>query len=267
MKPTARRKARWARPSACRSARRTSRTPKRPKQDPEEQIAKVIREHDLNQLFVAFTATPAPATVSLFGKPFDTYTEAEAIAEGYIVDVAASIISYKTLYNLHCPIVPKPDEEKLYPKGVVSKALQNVAFQDDGLIQYKAEVMLRIFEKDVKPLIGGRAKAMIVTIVARGRAALFQHHQGKAQGARRRLQGALCLLGFRPPGNQRGHQRTRRQRVEDGRVDRGPLRGRRLPAHGGGQQVPDRLRPAACSPACSSTSRWWTATPCRRSHA
>lgn len=54
-------------------------------------------------------------------------------------------------------------EEMLYPKGVVSKALQNVAFQDDGLIQYKAEVMLRIFEKDVMPLIGGRAKAMIVT--------------------------------------------------------------------------------------------------------
>jgi type I restriction enzyme, R subunit len=133
-----------------------------PEQDPEELIAKVIREHDLNQLFVAFTATPAPATVSLFGKPFDTYTEAEAIAEGYIIDVAASIISYKTLYNLHCPIVPKLDEEKLYPKGIVAKALQNVAFQDDGLIQYKAEVMLRIFEKDVKPLIGGRAKAMVV---------------------------------------------------------------------------------------------------------
>ena len=132
-------------------------------EDLEEQIAKVIREHDLNQLFVAFTATPSPATVSLFGKPFDAYTEAEAIAEGYIVDVAASIISYKTLYNLHCPIVPKPEEEKLYPKGVVSKALQNVAFHDDGLIQYKAEVMLRIFEEDVKPLIDGRAKAMIVT--------------------------------------------------------------------------------------------------------
>ena len=133
-------------------------------QDPEELIAKVIREHDLNQLFVAFTATPAPATVSLFGKPFDTYTEAEAIGEGYIVDVAASIISYKTLYNLHCHFVPsKEEEEKLYPKGTVSKALKNVAFQDDGLIQYKAEVMLRIFEEKVLPLIGGRAKAMIVT--------------------------------------------------------------------------------------------------------
>ena len=134
-----------------------------PEEDPEEKLAKVIREHDLNQLFIAFTATPSPATVDLFGNAFDSYTEAEAIAEGYIVDVAASIISYKTLYNLHCPIVPKPDEEKLYPKGVVSKALQNMAFQDDGLIQYKAEVMLRIFEKDVMPLIGGRAKAMIVT--------------------------------------------------------------------------------------------------------
>ena len=39
----------------------------------------------------------------------------------------------------------------------------NVAFQDDGLIQYKSEVMLRIFEEKVMPLIEGRAKVMIVT--------------------------------------------------------------------------------------------------------
>ena len=134
-----------------------------PEPDPQEQLAQIIREHDLNQMIVAFTATPAPATVTLFGEAFDTYSEAEAIAEGYIVDVAASVISYKTLYHLHCPVVPKPEDEALYPAGVVAKALKNVAFQDDGLIQYKAEVMLRIFEKDVMPLIGGRAKAMIVT--------------------------------------------------------------------------------------------------------
>jgi len=134
-----------------------------PDEDLEDHVARVIRQYDRNQLFVAFTATPSPGTVSLFGQSFDRYTEAEAIAEGYIVDVASSIISYKTLYHLHCPVVPAADEaERLYPKGVVSKALQNVAFQDDGLIQYKAEVMLRIFDKDVKPLIGGRAKAMIV---------------------------------------------------------------------------------------------------------
>ena len=131
-------------------------------EDEEEQIARIILEHDLNQLFVAFTATPAPATLTLFGEPFDTYSEAEAIAEGYIVDVATSIISYKTLYHLHCPVVPKGDEEKVYPAGVVAKALKNVAFQDDGLIQYKAEVMLRIFEENIRGLVEGRAKAMIV---------------------------------------------------------------------------------------------------------
>ncbi len=133
-----------------------------PEEDEEEKIAKIIHANDRNQLFVAFTATPAPATLTLFGQPFDIYTEAEAIAEGYIVDVATSIISYKTLYHLHCPVVPKPDEEKLYPIGVVAKALKNVAFKDDGLIQYKAEVTLRIFEKNIMPLINGRAKAMIV---------------------------------------------------------------------------------------------------------
>lgn len=131
--------------------------------DGEEEIARIIREHDGNQLFVPFTATPAQATVDLFGEAFDVYSEAEAIAEGYIVDVATSILSYETLYHLKCKIVPTPDQEKLYPAGVVSKALKNVAFADDGLIQYKAEVMLRIFEETVKHLLEGRAKAMIVT--------------------------------------------------------------------------------------------------------
>ena len=215
-----------------------------PEEDLEEQIAKVIREHDLNQLFVAFTATPAPATVTLFGEPFDTYTEAEAIAEGYIVDVAASIISYKTLYNLHCPIVPKPDEEKLYPKGVVSKALQNVAFQDDGLIQYKAEVMLRIFEKDVKPLIGGRAKAMIVTTsrVAGLRYFKIIKEKLKERGADYKV--LYAFSDFVHPETNAAISEHAVNELKDGRADRGPLRGRRLPADGRGEQVPDRLRPA-----------------------
>lgn len=143
-------------------------------EDPQDQIARAIAEHDLNQLFVAFTATPSPATIQLFGEPFDTYTEAEAIAEGYIVDVAQSIISYKTLYHLRCTIVPLPAEEKLYPPGIVSKALKNVAFQDPELIQYKSEVMLRIFEEQVKHLVGGKSKAMIV---ATSRLAGLEYHR------------------------------------------------------------------------------------------
>ena len=143
-------------------------------QDPQDKIARVIAAHDLNQLFIAFTATPSPATIQLFGEPFDTYSEAEAIQEGYILDVAQSIISYKTLYNLRCPIVPLPAEEKLYPPGIVSKALKNVAFQDPELIQYKSEVMLRIFEEQVKHLVGGKSKAMIV---ATSRLAGLEYHR------------------------------------------------------------------------------------------
>ena len=183
-------------------------------QDEEEQIAQIIRAHDHNQLFVAFTATPAPATVNLFGAPFDSYSEAEAIAEGYIVDVAASIISYKTLYNLHCPIVPKPEEELFFPKGVVAKALQNVAFQDDGLIQYKAEVMLRIFEENVKSLIEGRAKAMIV---ASSRVAGLRYYNIIKEKLRERGADYKVLFAFSDfvhPADQRSDQRIRCQRLE-----------------------------------------------------
>lgn len=113
---------------------------------------------------MAFTATPTQATVNLFGEPFDIYSESEAISEGYIIDVAAQIISYETLYQLHSPLVPNADEEeRLYPKGIISKLLKQVAFEDDGLIQYKAEVMLRTFEDQVKSLIDGKAKMMVVT--------------------------------------------------------------------------------------------------------
>ena len=133
-------------------------------EDEDEELARdeIIRAHAGNQMFVAFTATPSQSTVDLFGSPCDIYTEAEAIQEGYIVDVASSIVSYKTLYNLHCSYVPTGNEEKEFPKGLVAKALKNIAYSDYGIVQYKAEVMLRYFENEVKELIGGRAKAMIV---------------------------------------------------------------------------------------------------------
>ena len=154
-------------------------------QDPEEQIAKVIREHDLNQLFVAFTATPAPATVTLFGAAVRHLQRGRGHRRGLHRGRGGQ---HHFLQDALQPALPLRSQSrtrrKLYPKGVVAKALQNVAFQDDGLIQYKAEVMLRIFEEKVMPLIGGRAKAMIVASFPRGRAALFQDHQGKAQGAR-----------------------------------------------------------------------------------
>ena len=111
---------------------------------------------------MAFTATPSQSTVQLFGEPFDIYSESEAIQEGYIIDVASSIISYETLYNLESRIIPFNDD-KTFPQGIISKMLKNIAYQDKGLIQYKAELMLRLFTENISELIDGKAKAMIVT--------------------------------------------------------------------------------------------------------
>ena len=135
-----------------------------PYKDPEaDVIDKIAHTQNKNMIFVAFTATPSQNTITLFGEPFDIYSEAEAIEEGYILDVASNIISYETLYNMDSKVAIKDAEEKLYPKGVIARALKNIAFADEGLIQYKSEIMLRIFQEDIAPLINGKAKAMIVT--------------------------------------------------------------------------------------------------------
>jgi len=112
-----------------------------------------------NQTFVAFTATTTPKTVASFEEPFDVYTEEEAIQEGYILDVAQHIISYETLYNL---ALREAIPEKTFPAGTLSKLLQQIAYNDDELIQYKSEVIINMFEEHVRPALTGRAKAMVV---------------------------------------------------------------------------------------------------------
>lgn len=134
--------------------------------DTENEIEDKIKNLDTsNQVFVAFTATTTPKTVSFFGEPFDTYSEEEAIKEGYILDVAQNIISYETLYNLKFGnnYIPKQKDGKDFPSGVVSKALKTIAFNDDDLIQYKSEVIVKLFEEKVRNAANGNGKAMVVT--------------------------------------------------------------------------------------------------------
>ncbi len=130
-------------------------------EDDDEEDEELKRLNISNQVFVAFTATTTPKAVSYFGEPFDLYSEEEAIAEGYILDVAQNIISYETLYNLRLR-VPLPDE-KDFPIGTVSKALKNIAFENEDIIQYKSEVITNLFEARVAQTVGGKGKAMVVT--------------------------------------------------------------------------------------------------------
>lgn len=126
----------------------------------EEAIVDKLQKLNIsNQVFVAFTATTTPKTLAFFGEPFDVYTEEEAIQEGYILDVAQNIISYETLYNLRLrQAIPDKD----YPTGIVSKLLKNIAYNDDGIIQYKSEVIMNLFAEKVANTINGKGKAMVV---------------------------------------------------------------------------------------------------------
>lgn len=127
----------------------------------EDEAEETFKNLDISkQVYVAFTATPIEKTINLFGKPFDVYTEDEAIKEDYILDVADNIISYKTLYHLNTTWV-KPDD-KLYPEGLITKLLRDIAYEDESVIQYKSTVIVEHFENEVKGLLEGRAKAMVV---------------------------------------------------------------------------------------------------------
>jgi len=129
----------------------------------EDEAEETFKNLDISrQVYVAFTATPVAKTLALFGQPFDVYTEDEAIKEGYILDVAENIISYKTLYH-HLNVGSMKPDERLYPKGILVKLLNDIAYEDESLIQYKSTVIIDHFEKDVKEMLEGKAKAMVVT--------------------------------------------------------------------------------------------------------
>lgn len=128
--------------------------------DEDEVISELKKLNISNQVFVAFTATTTPKTVSYFGEPFDVYSESEAITEDYILDVAQNIISYDTLYHLR---LREAIPEKDFPNGILSKLLKNVAYEDDAIIQYKSEVIVKMFEERVVPSVKGQGKAMVVT--------------------------------------------------------------------------------------------------------
>ncbi len=113
------------------------------------------------QVYVAFTATPTSKTLKLFGQPFDVYTEDEAIKEKYILDVADNIISYESMYHHWDKDKKKPDE-KLYQKGLLRKMMNDMAYEDESLIQYKSTVIIDHFEKAVKEMLEGKAKAFVV---------------------------------------------------------------------------------------------------------
>jgi type I restriction enzyme R subunit len=133
--------------------------------DQEDLIDEISRKVFPNLCFIALTATPSDKTIEHFGqegRPFDIYTMDEAIAEGYILDVAKNIITYETLYELNYKL-PDDHQQNEYPTLQVYRALKLKAFEDDEVIKEKCRIIISIFKDKSASKIEGKAKSMVVT--------------------------------------------------------------------------------------------------------
>jgi type I restriction enzyme R subunit len=133
------------------------------------------RRSSKNLSYFAFTATPKTKTLELFGrlpkpdqapskknKPeaFHVYSMRQAIEEGFILDVLLNYTSYKMAYNLAMKIMATDQEVESKKANV--KLNQWVRLHDYNIAQ-KVQVIIEHFKDNVMGLLGGQAKAMVVT--------------------------------------------------------------------------------------------------------
>ena len=121
-----------------------------------------------NLSFFAFTATPKGKTLELFGRkhapdlgpvPFHLYSMRQAIEEGFILDVLQHYIDYDAYFKL----VKDAEDDPELPKRRTSTAIAKFAHLHEHNIAQKTEVIVEHFRNYVRFLMGGRAKAMVVT--------------------------------------------------------------------------------------------------------
>ncbi|PXX11674.1 type I restriction enzyme R subunit [Nitrosomonas ureae] len=128
-----------------------------------------------NLSYFAFTATPKTKTLELFGrlpnpheppsrtnKPqaYHVYSMRQAIEEGFILDVLKNYTNYKVAYNL-AQKIQSADQEVESRKAKV-KLNQWVRLHEYNIAQ-KVQVIVEHFRSNVLGLLGGQAKAMVVT--------------------------------------------------------------------------------------------------------
>ena len=140
---------------------------------PEEALESVIlaemekRGRLPNLSTFAFTATPKPKTLELFGtkradgrfEPFHLYSMRQAIDENFILDVLENYTTYTAYWKLLKTIADDPK----YDKAKASHLLKSFVELHAHAVDQKIAIMVEHFAASVQHQIGGRAKAMIVT--------------------------------------------------------------------------------------------------------
>ena len=140
---------------------------------PEEELDNTVlaelekRKHLPNVSTFAFTATPKPKTLELFGSkrpggsfaPFHLYSMRQAIEEGFILNVLESYTTYKVYWRL----IKKIEGDPRYDKTKADYLLRSFVDLHPHAIGQKVRLVVDHFVGKVQDEIDGRAKAMIVT--------------------------------------------------------------------------------------------------------
>jgi type I restriction enzyme, R subunit len=152
-------------------------------QDEEEEISgedRMIqimeaRRGSKNLSYFAFTATPKPRTLELFGRlpdpsrppakdnlpeAFHVYSMRQAIEEGFILDVLRNYTNYSTAYQ----IAQKSEaaDEEVDSRKARKKLNLWITLHPHNIGQ-RVQVIVEHFRQHVQGLLSGQAKAMVVT--------------------------------------------------------------------------------------------------------
>ena len=160
-----------------------------------------------NVTYLAFTATPKSKTLELFGtpnpdvldgdgnpipEPFHRYTMRQAIEEGFILDVLQNFTEYKVAYEL--ALKTKDGNIASVDKEAARKAAVKWVQLHEHNISQKVALIVEHFRNNVAHMLGGAAKAMIVT--SSRKAALRYFHAVERYVAKRGYQDIHALVAF-----------------------------------------------------------------------
>lgn len=123
-----------------------------------------------NMTFIALTATPKHRTLRLFGtktergwEAFDTYTMAQAIEEGFILDVLKRYSTYAMFARVRDTLTGKESVEIKVDESKAIRSIVRFVRLHSVAIAQKVEIVIEHFRANVAGSLGGRARAMVVT--------------------------------------------------------------------------------------------------------
>ena len=137
--------------------------------DAEDILAKEVSKNGKpeNVSVFAFTATPKPTTLKLFGRTntkgrneaFHLYSMKQAIEEGFILNVLENYTTYDTYFQLNKEIKEDPEYQTNKAKRQIARFID---LHETNIMQ-RVEIIIEHFRTTVMTELDGQAKAMVIT--------------------------------------------------------------------------------------------------------